>query len=220
MQNISLEGIGKIQGGVYDSIKIDGIGSCEGDLKAEIVIIDGTFTCTGDLEVGVLNCDGMATFEGTVRARTIDADGMITIEGTVRAGTLDVEGMLTINGETLEAEKILCDGSIHVHNEISADLVEADGFIFAHSIVGEKVVIKSQANRVAGFFTKNFGTVQLIEATTVEVRGVKAHTINGHDITIGPNCKIDTVDCSGTLYISNRATVGTVTGNYTVRNTT
>jgi hypothetical protein len=59
--------------------------------------------------------------------------------------------------------------------------------------------------------------VKLIEATTIDLSGVSAETVNGKDIIIGPNCKIDHIDCSGTLSIDRSSSVGNITGDYTKR---
>jgi hypothetical protein len=39
--------------------------------------------------------------------------------------------------------------------------------------------------------------------------------VNGKDVRIGRGCRVDSVDCSGTLWISPGAKVRNVSGNYT-----
>jgi hypothetical protein len=87
-------------------------------------------------------------------------------------------------------------------------------------VVGDSVTIHSRLNVIAKLinsFTKKYSTVNLIEATRIELKGVIAGTVNGSDITIGPKCQIERVDCNGTLYIDPEAQVGQITGNYTKR---
>ena len=54
---------------------------------------------------------------------------------------------------------------------------------------------------------RTFPTVQLIEATTIELRGVTAGTVNGQDVRTGPYCGIGNLDCNGTLYVDPKAEV-------------
>lgn len=202
MQDFSMDGVGKINGGEFGSIKVDGVGSCSGDLKAETLTVDGTFKCSGAVETGLLRCDGVAEFTSNIRAKRIDVNGVVNVK----------------NGIKVEAESIECDGIINVNGEISADVIRADGCIKAKEIVGDKIYINTHMHRFFHtiFVARQFSQIDLIEATSVELHGVRAKAVNGKDVVIGPRCRIDSVDCSGTLFIDSTSLVGTVTGNYTV----
>ncbi|MDR2105778.1 MAG: hypothetical protein LBP24_00005, partial [Coriobacteriales bacterium] len=124
---------------------------------------------------------------------------------------------VNIGGDRLEADEIVCDGVLSIKGQISADSIRADGFINATEIVGDSITIGS--NRASIFFKvfvrlreaagrPEFSVVDLIEATTVRLRGVKAREVNGHDVVIGENCEIDRVTASGKLEISPWAKVG------------
>jgi hypothetical protein len=89
-----------------------------------------------------------------------------------------------------------------------------EGAIFADEIVGEKVVIRSKVKIWTRRVFRDIDRIGLIEATSINLRNVKAARVNGQDIVIGPKCHIDAIDCSGTLHIDSSATVGTVTGEY------
>lgn len=199
MQNITIDGIGTIQGGEYGNIEIDGIGKCTGDLTAESLSIDGKFKGSGSIRAGLLECNGLATFRGNIHADKIRIDGLVSVTG----------------GTKVEASEIACDGLLTIEGEVSADLIEADGSISANEIVGDRIVIRSHFRR---FFMPKRSRISLIEATTVDLRGVVAQTVNGKDVSIGPDCHIENLDCSGSLYVSPRARVFHITGNYTMRN--
>jgi len=199
-----VDGVGTINGGLYKDLDINGVCTVEGDLKAESIKINGVCTCNGNVE-----------------AERFDCDGVLTVNGNLRAGTADIDGVVTVNGSKIEADRIDCDGLLSVEGEISADVIDADGKLNADEIVGDRIRIKSYWKRglVALLFTigeKNsmkFSTIDLIEGTTVELRGVRAKSVNGHDVTIGKNCKIDRVDASGELTIAPSSIVGeTVNG--------
>lgn len=199
MNGFTINGVGTIDGGEFGTLKIDGAGKCTGELKAESIEIDGTFKCEGNVKAGVFDCDGSAKLDGDLEAKKIDVDGM-----------------LTVKSGKIEAEEIDCDGMIDAGGEVSADVIDADGYIRATEIVGDKVSIKSRIGRLVKVFNKK-SEIGMIEATTIDLEGVWANTVNGRDIVIGPRCEIKTVDCNGTLYIDEKATVGSVTGSYTLR---
>lgn len=201
MQDFSMEGVSKMNGGEFGKIRVDGVGSCTGDLKAESLTVDGTFKCDGTVDTGLLRCDGAAAFTSNIRAKQIDVNGVINVKSGIR----------------IEAEHIKCDGVINVNGEISADVIRADGCIKAKEIVGDQIYINTHIHR---FFHSIFklSQVDLIEATSIELHGVRAQSVNGKDIVIGPHCRIDSIDCSGTLFIDSTSLVGTVTGSYTVKN--
>jgi copper chaperone CopZ len=203
MQDFIIEGIGNISGGEFASLKVEGVGNCSNHIKAENIYIEGVFNCAGDVETGLLHCEGVADFKSNIRAKKIIVEGVLSEK----------------DGDKIEAEEIICEGVIKTAGEISADILNAEGCIEAREIVGDQIRINShyQMNRFMKIFNRKTSEVKLIEATTIELRGVTADTVNGRDITIGPYCNIDKIDCSGFLHIDKSSVVNTITGDYTVR---
>lgn len=206
MQNLKIEGLGSIYGGEFDSISIEGLGNCSNNVKADSIRIEGVFNCSGEIDARYLDCQGVANFKANIRAKKITVEGVLS----------------EISGTKIEAEEIICEGVLKTGGEISADIVNADGCIEAREIVGDQIRIDSYelVNRFLSMFTWNkskMSKVGLIEATTINLRGVTAETVNGMDITIGPYCKIENIDCSGFLSINATSTVKNISGNYTMR---
>jgi len=234
MNDIRIDGTGTIGAGEYGLVKVDGVGRCKGDLRAESVHVDGIFRCRGGIHTRRLDCDGvvrmhgpllagwigidgMLRVEGSLTTEAMECDGMLTVYGDVKARELDVDGLMTVRGGTkIEATKITCEGMIRLNGEISADSIEADGFIRAKEIVGETVRIKSRRFGLFAFVMRRSSRIPLIEATTIELQGVRAETVNGQDVTIGRGCRIERLDCSGNLRIARGAKVKTLTGGYTL----
>ncbi len=127
MQNLSVDGVAKIEGGEYGTITIDGMATASGDISAESVSVDGMFKCAGSLTARLVSCDGMAK-----------------IRGNAKAGKMTVNGMLTVtDGNKIEADEIECDGMVKVDGEISADRIRANGLIDAAEITGDDILIRS-----------------------------------------------------------------------------
>ncbi|MDR3270515.1 MAG: hypothetical protein LBT32_03230 [Peptococcaceae bacterium] len=202
-----IDGVVTIKGGVYDDLDIDGVCTVEGDLETQQLKINGVCTC-----------------HGSIAATDFSCDGVLTVHGNVCVTAIDIDGVVTINGGKLEADKIVCDGVLTTEGEISADVIKANGKISAREIVGDDVTIKSywsngftkllfKITEKTGF---RFSQIDLIEATTVDLRGVRAKVVNGRNVTIGKNCEIGRVDCSGQLKIDASAIVREITGEYTM----
>ncbi len=203
MGDYIMEGIGKISGGQFDTVKIEGVGNCSNDLKAENINIEGVFNCSGEIEAGMLYCEGVANFKANIRAKKIHVEGVFNVDAFGK----------------IEANEIVCDGVIKAKGEISTDILDAEGCIEADEIVGDKIRICSHhpKNKIINLFNRFRSKVRMIEATTIEIYGVKSQTVNGTDITIGSNCIIENIDCSGTLYIDETSSVKNITGEYNRR---
>lgn len=195
MQNFSIDGVGTMSGGQYDEVDIDGVVTCNGDIEAEVIKIDGVFKCHGKVKSASLKCNGTAEFDSAVIAKKLDIDGFVKME-------------------RIEADEIRCNGMIEAQGEVSADFVDANGFINAKEIVGDRIRINSRMGKIMYILPEKRSKINLIEATTIELRGVTAQTVNGKDIKIGPRCRIQAVDCSGTLSLHEKADVQTITGDY------
>jgi cytoskeletal protein CcmA (bactofilin family) len=205
MENGMVNGVVSFPGGVYGDLNINGVATVEGPLEAGVLDIDGVFNARSDV-----NCQKLKTA------------GVVTIDGNLRAGQANVDGVVSVHGTKVEADRILCDGILNVDGQVSADVIDAQGFINANEIVGDRISIQSFTRSF--FFrmwvklkeavgSQDYSKVELIEATTINLRGVHARTVSGHDITIGPACKIDRVDASGELYIDEDAEVREVVNN-------
>ncbi|HHV11131.1 MAG TPA: hypothetical protein GXX75_12715 [Clostridiales bacterium] len=203
MKGLKLEGVGRVSGGEYDSIKLQGVSSCSDNIKAEDIEIEGVFTCGGEVEAGRMYCQGVADFKSNIRAKKVIVSGVFNLK----------------EGAKLEAAEISCEGVIRTGGEIYADLLRADGCITAREVYGDNITIETHfpVNRIVKLFKTTKSDIKLIEATTIKLSGVTADTVNGTDITIGPNCKINSIDCSGALYVDSSSTVENITGNYARR---
>lgn len=206
MSNFNMEGIGRIKGGSYDNIHIEGVSSCSDSIKAEKIHIEGVFNCSGDIEAEFMHCEGVSDFKSNIRTKKITISGVFNMK----------------QGTKLEAEEVICDGVIKTNGEIYTDILKADGCVNAKEIYGDQISITTHysVHKIKRFFN-NFSNakseIALIEATTINLSGVMVDTVNGRDITIGPNCRIKHIDCSGTLAIDRSSTVGEITGNYVRR---
>ncbi len=218
METFKLNGTGTMTGGEFESVNINGVVKCTGAIKTGKMDADGSFQCDGDIIAQTICIDGIFKCKGSLTADFLDCDGMAEFESFIKAKKIDADGMINVkNGTRIEAEEIYCNGGISVEGgEISADILDSDGYICAREIVGDKIRIKSRAGKFWSFILRmnSSSKVDLIEATTIDLKGVTAKTVNGKDIRIGSRCVIENLDCSGTLQIDSDARVNHITGDY------
>lgn len=225
-----ISGLATVSGGEYDELVVDGTITCNGSLKANTARVNGVVTINGkliaqeDLRIdGVvtvndevqgknIRVNGVSTINGGTAAKeNILIDGTITVKEKVRGKEIRVGGVCTIQGN-MEADQVFSKGVISCHGQISADLVEGRGVICAKEIVGEKVILHCETKRPRLFRSRELPRVDLIEATEIDIDGVKCQNVNGQNITIGPQCVVENVDCTGTLRIAPGAKVSHING--------
>jgi len=211
----------------YNSIinNLDGVGTVAGGSFANAIKVQGVYTFTGSVQSTGMQVSGVTTIEGDLVTQPFECSGVTTIKGNLKATSINVSGVVSVGGNKIEADHISCDGVLRVKGQVSADTVDAEGFINAQEIVGDSISIHSYRKSFffqlfmkvkEAFSGGDFSEVDLIEATTVYLRGVRAKQVNGHNVRIGPNCQIDVLDCSGTLVLDASAQVGSLTGNYSM----
>ena len=192
-------GVSNFCGGKYDELIIGGVVTGNGDIEATSIVLDGVVTITGKI----------------VSKEFVRVGGVVTINGNIRAKEATIGGVCTANG-SIEADYVSCKGVFSCSSQISADLVEGGGVLSAEEIVGEKVILHCEAKKrhLFGFGRrdKQLSEIKLIEATEIDVDGIKCRNLNGQNIVIGPECIIENVECSGSLTIAPEAQVKRVNG--------
>lgn len=232
-QRLEVNGTLKCGGAVQaEEAEINGTLSCMDTLEARRMEVNGTVKVTGTVQAEDLEVDGAVTVEGeTLECGRLEVDGAVKVTGSLTARTIEVDGVITAKGG-ISADEIQVDGALRTDGQVSADKVHVDGSISANEVVGDEVIIwnrqrdngfeitvgRSTILRIGhtGRNSKITSKLGLIEATTVALAWVEADTVNGTDVTIGPGCVIDHLDCNGILRIDPSAKVGEVTGEYTL----
>lgn len=206
MSNYSIEGIGSMNGGQFMDLRIEGVGSNKGDIIADRIMVEGVFKSTGYIETNLLDSEGVCDFYGNIRAKRITIEGVINMK----------------DSQKIEAESLYCEGLLNSGGDLYVDSLKAAGCLKVRGIYGDIIDINSHGKTMNSFkkllekinlVSHTCGSkITTIEATSIQLSGVSAQTVNGHDIVIGPGCEIDTIDCSGTLKIHESSKVNHILG--------
>ncbi len=234
-EDLEINGVLKAQGAVRcDEGEINGSMECAGRLDAGEMEICGAVLAAGDAGIETLEVDGALTVTGKLECSSVTCDGAIKVSEDMTAATIEVDGALNVKGGVF-ADTIEVDGVLNAGGQVSADKVHVEGVIAAAEVVGDEVVIWQQGRAFTGLgitITKGdkkisvgsdsgrreqrTSTIGLIEATTIVLEMVNVQTVNGTDVTIGPGCVIENLDCNGVLRIDPSAQVHNITGDYTI----
>lgn len=195
---------------------IDGAVSVSESLSTDRLDVDGHLSVTGSLNAGDTSVDGHLSCNGSANTGDFDCDGIASLSDGLRAKSVEVDGMLNVTGN-VEAERVHADGKISATGQICADQIHIFGIVRADEIVGDDIEIdfKDPISIMAGFVNSVFGSrlqndvkcANLIEATTIKLRGVCAGVVSGEHVAIGENCRIDQLDCTGDFTIDPTSTI-------------
>lgn len=204
-----------------ERLDINGMMSAAGNVQSDALDVDGSLKVGGHLNAGDTSVDGRLKCEGSMAVADFDCDGMATVLSGLCAQDVKVDGMLNVTG-SIEAASVESHGKISATNQISADTIHLEGIVNADEIVGDFIEIhfKNLAGIAAGLINSIFGSklrddsccANLIEATTVVLDGVHATTVSGQTVTIGKNCTVERVECTGELTIDPTSVVRFVNG--------
>jgi len=199
MNKLVIDGVSNLDGGEYDEVSIKGVSECKGDLKAKTFAMEGILKSRGSINADLLNCNGILEVKSNIKAEDIHLDGIVKSIGKIEANEITGRGLMSSKGE------------------ISADVINIEGILKATEIVGDSITIKPYNEGFLTIVWRKYSKLELVEATTITLVRAYVRNVNGKDITIGPKCRIENIDCNGTLSIDKTAVVNNITGNYTLK---
>ncbi len=214
--DLIINGVSTAGGGEYGRVKIDGVGTVEGD----IVCID-------------FDCDGMTKIRGALAAKTMDADGMFRVEGDLSAeksvihGYMKVKGSLkgdsfSINGQlrvggNCEIESFRAEGAFEVSGLLNVGTMDVllHGRGKAGEIGGETIRVKRKSsgplNKLLSWIMPRFATelhVESIEGDEIDLEYTHAEVVRGNRVRIGRGCSIGLVEYRTELQAHPGAKIG------------
>lgn len=205
-KTLKIAGSGDIGGSVdCEKLEISGSGDISRNVEASgRVSISGSGDIGGDVKCGGdVALSGSGDVSGTVACRTLVISGSANIEKSVEVHKLEMSGSGDIKGDA-SCEEALISGSSSV-----------SGLLNAESIVVElgEVDIGEIGCTTLTVRDKNCGgnkslTCRVIEGDNISLIKTSAKTVRGRNVVVGDGCKIDTVEYSESLTVSDNAEVG------------
>lgn len=222
-RDLNISGVfGGSDGGIFNIVSINGLGTIEGDLdcvgfvcngkasvrgfvKAENVVVNGS-TSFRTIDTGKMRINGRSVIAGAVHcAGEFRIDGYAKIGGQLSGEQIGLNGFLSVKGNC-STESFQSQGSFRILGLLNAGTINID----LHSecrvkeIGGEHIVVRKsrKANPIAKLvkaliFNNDHLTVETIEGDDIQLEYTKADIVRGTNISIGPGCEIGLVEYKG-----------------------
>lgn len=233
MNDIEISGSGSMGGGEYNNVRISGSGRVGGGILCKNFSASGSTRVDGSIKCTQLSASGSMHANGSIDCETkLSTSGALEVNGSIKADIARCSGSVAVS-ENISAREVAISGSSRIGGDVSAEkavisgAVKIAGLLNAESVeihidhgatdcqigaIGGGTV--SVINK-GGIFMHGFGRIMRgsmlrttsIEADTVEIECTAAQTVRAINATIGDNSDIDTVEYSGTLTVSDSATV-------------
>lgn len=220
--DIKIEGIGTISEGKYKNIKIDGMGTIQGETEAEYIKIDGKSKSLGKIKCDELKVDGYFTSYDDININTnCEVNGYQEVKGSIKGKYLEVNGRLSaekevsfdkvqVNGEFItlgdcKCEEFYLDGKVNISGLLSGDNLELNisKINEIKEIGGEKLSVRRSKSyyKVLFFNMERKGKLicNEIEADEIYLEHTECNIVRGRNIEIGEGCIIETIEYTGDL---------------------
>lgn len=229
LDNLKVHGDGSFLGGVYNNIKIHGAANFSGDTSANTITATGSCTTNGDLHCKtILSIHGKYDINGNVTSKLMKLNGACDITGDAHIETSKNKGRLSIE-KNFSGEQLFNKGDLIVHGNVNFETFVSDGRFRINGLLnageiniiptfltstvkeigGESITIRLRKSiaSILPFISRGRVEAELIEGDTIYLENTHAKVVRGHNIEIGPNCVIDTIECSGKYILSADSTV-------------
>lgn len=191
--SVKIVGSGSVTGNPVQTreFKVAGSARVQGDLRADVAKISGSCQFDGSVMVDTFRASGGVRIAGSLEADDVESSGSLQVAGDVRSDDLQLSGSFRTGGR-VECDDFRSAGALWVEGELHADDVSIHlaGESFVRSIAADDVDI-----RVTGGLLRSRGSLKAerIVAQDVYLEGVEADYVEGHDVRVGPHCRIGTV---------------------------
>lgn len=215
VEKLEVDGAFTVQGDLLECNQVECSGAISANsIKARTIEVDGSLKIEGDITADEVMVDGMLKARGNIAADHVNVDGMLKTEGQVSADHVHVEGVIT-------AAEVVGDQVVIWNESQGWRRFRGNGWTVSGAMEGGFTLLVGNTKirlggRESGGEESPTSKVGLIEATTIALKGVSADTVNGTDVTIGPGCVIENLDCNGILRLDPAAQVKNITGEYTL----
>lgn len=210
-----INGIGKINGGTFNKVKIDGIGEVSGDITCNAFYCNGKGKVKGHVLSKSFQVQGMCKVMGKLESLKIRFDGTATIEDGIVSEVVEGNGVLSLDAGC-ETEVFQVSGKVDIYGLLNADQVKLELLAKCRirDIGGEQIIVKqgkSKGEIMNKLLSSFVGSPQLIAETIegdhISLEYTKAQVVRGNSITLGPGCEIERVEYKSHLSIDERSRV-------------
>jgi cytoskeletal protein CcmA (bactofilin family) len=126
LHDLKISGSGTSGGGQFDTVKISGSGTIQGDIECQDLKISGSGKINGDITSEEFKCSGSSKITGSINAKEITISGSTNIEGSVTAAEMSVSGSSKIS-ENLTCKEFSSSGSTKINGKLHGGEIKSHG---------------------------------------------------------------------------------------------
>ncbi|TVX98617.1 hypothetical protein [Cohnella terricola] len=214
--DLVINGVTTASGGDYGKVRIDGVGTVEGDIVAESFDANGMTKVRGSLATDDMDCDGMITIDGHVSAGKSLVDGLMKIKGSLKADRFTVNGMLKVKGDC-EIEELRMDGGFTIDGSMNVGrlYVMLNGQGRTREIGCESIQVRRKRRTPwAALITWVLPRYAIelhtssIEGDDIDLEHTETEVVRGNRVMIGKGCRVDLVEYRTELKVHPSAKIG------------
>ncbi|WP_372637995.1 hypothetical protein [Cohnella sp.] len=214
--DLVINGVSTASGGQYGRVKIDGVGTVEGDIVCVDFDCNGMTKIRGSLAADTMDADGMFTIDGHLSAARSFVDGHMKVRGSLKGDSFSVNGLIRVDGNC-EIESFNAEGAFEVNGLLNVGSMDVllHGRGRAGEIGGESIRVKQKArgplNKLFTWMMPRFAPelhVETIEGDEIDLEYTQADVVRGNRVRIGKGCAIGLVEYRTELSAHPGAKIG------------
>ena len=201
--DLRINGVNNAPGGHYRNVSIEGVGKVMGPVQADgDVRMNGIVTVLGDMRAAQWNGDGKFKIEGHLAVESLRINGLVDVKGKVSGETLALQGMLNVKADC-ELERFEAEGGFVIGGLLNAGMIDVRLHtkgkapeIGAESIRVRKMPRSAWEKLWRWMFPKWSPQLEaeLIEGDEVDLENTTAAIVRGSRVALGAGCRIGRVE--------------------------
>ena len=161
-------------------LRVNGVATCVGSVKAATVNVNGTGTFQGPVQVSEMSVNGDASVRAGLGVGNLVVRGNLTVDGGVAARDIELKGVMRVRGD-------LTTGSLRGEGTLEAGAIRADSFDSwstvprrSKSVEASRVTLRAPGSLAAAvmFWADKRFTVESIRASEVWAEHTSANVIS------------------------------------------
>jgi len=213
-EEVTINGIGTVNSDIDCSLfDCNGVGTVKGSIRSEKAKVNGRVKIKGALESQELSIEGAVKIDENLTIKKLRASGRTVIDGSVKGEKVQIKGLFKVNGDC-EAEIIQVESHLSIGGLLSADEINLKlyGECRAKEIGGQTITVRGSRGSLVSSLLKPFKKTQLItdliEGDQINLKSTSAKIVRGRNVKIGPDCNIGVVEYTGDISVANNTIVG------------